>query len=96
MMLTMDGYRDLSRMLVAFADQVCDGRLVMIQAGGYSAMYVPYCTVAAVEPLLGVNLGLQDPDLDSSELERSKTIFSHDTQQALLAARTWHQRWWDI
>jgi acetoin utilization deacetylase AcuC-like enzyme len=96
MMLTMDGYRDLSQMLVDFADQVCDGRLVMLQAGGYSAMYVPYCTLAAVEPLVGVDLGLIDPDVDTAEVERCKTVFSQDTQQALLAAQAWHQRWWNI
>jgi acetoin utilization deacetylase AcuC-like enzyme len=96
LMLTMDGYRHISQMMVDFAEQVCNGRLVLLQAGGYSATYVPYCTVAVVEPLLGVNLGLQDLNADSSEVERSKTIYSCDTEQAIVAARAWHRQWWKI
>jgi acetoin utilization deacetylase AcuC-like enzyme len=96
MMVTMDGYRQMSELMVGLAEQVCDGRLVMLQAGGYSAAYVPYCTAAAVEPLLGVDLGIVDLNATSSELERCKTIFSQETQNALLAARTWHKHWWSV
>jgi acetoin utilization deacetylase AcuC-like enzyme len=96
MMLTMDGYRQISQLVVDFADQVCSGRLVMLQAGGYSATYVPYCTVAVVEPLLGVDLGLVDIYATSSELERCKTIFTHDTRQALLQARASYRHWWTL
>jgi len=60
MMMTMQGYRQISQLMVGLAAEVCDGRLLMLQAGGYSAPYVPYCTAAAVEPLLGVDLGIVD------------------------------------
>jgi acetoin utilization deacetylase AcuC-like enzyme len=96
MMLTMDGYRDMSALMVSLAQEVCDGRLVMLQAGGYSAAYVPYCTSAAVEALVGVDLGIVDLYADSPELERCKTIMTHDTEIALLAARDWHKHWWSI
>jgi acetoin utilization deacetylase AcuC-like enzyme len=96
MMLTMDGYRHLSALMVDLAEEVCDGRLVMLQAGGYSAAYVPYCTVAAVEALMDVDLGIVDLYAVSPELERCKTIMTHDTEQALLAARDWHRHWWNI
>ncbi len=96
MMMTMDGYRQLSSLMVTLADEVCEGRVVMLQEGGYSPAYVPYCTVAAVEPLLGVNLGIVDLYAGSSELERSSTIFTNETQQALRAARKWHRQWWKI
>src|SRR5216683_8448135 len=45
MMLTMDGFRQMSQLMLKLAEDVCDGRLLMLQAGGYSASYVPYCTV---------------------------------------------------
>jgi hypothetical protein len=32
----------------------------------------------------------------SSELERSATVFSQETQDALAAARKWHRNWWKI
>jgi acetoin utilization deacetylase AcuC-like enzyme len=96
MMVTMDGYRTLTSLMVDLAARVCEGRLVLFHEGGYSASYVPYCTTAAVEVLVGVNLGIVDLYATSNELARSQTIYGHETQQALLAARAWHQRWWDI
>ena len=72
MMVTMDGFRQMSELMVNLAEEVCEGRLVMLQAGGYSTAYVPYCTVAAVEPLLGVDIGLVDLYASSWELERCR------------------------
>jgi acetoin utilization deacetylase AcuC-like enzyme len=96
MMMTMAGFRKLSESLVGLAEEVCAGRLVMLQEGGYSAAYVPYCTVAAVEPLLGVDLGITDLYANSSELERSHTILTDETLKALEEARRWHRQWWKI
>lgn len=96
MMVTMDGYRTMAKLMVSLAEEVCDGRLVMVQAGGYSAAYVPYCTVAAVEALVGVDLGIVDLYAGSSELERSQTILTQETRDALVAAREWHKGWWKI
>ncbi len=96
MMVTMAGFRQLSELLVSLAEEVCEGRLVMLQEGGYSAAYVPYCAAAAVEPLLGVDLGITDLYATSSELERCKTILTDETRNALSEARRWHKQWWKI
>jgi len=96
MMMSMAGFRQISELMVSLADDVCEGRLVMLQEGGYSAAYVPYCTVAAVEPLLGVDLGITDLYATSSELERCKTILTDETKHALLEARRWHKNWWPL
>ncbi|MBA2680195.1 MAG: class II histone deacetylase, partial [Ktedonobacteraceae bacterium] len=96
MMMTMQGYRALSQLMVDLAEEVCNGRLVMLQEGGYSAPYVPYCAAATVEPLLGVDLGLIDLYDTAVELKRCQTVFSQDTQQALEAIHTYHKRWWRI
>ena len=96
MMVTMEGFRQLSVYMVELANEVCDGRLVMLQEGGYSAAYVPYCAVAAIEPLLNVDLGIVDLYATSSELERCKTIFTDETLRALEAARQWHKQWWKV
>lgn len=96
MMVTMDGYRTLATLMVELAERVCEGRLVLCHEGGYSAPYVPYCTTAAVEALVGAHLGIVDLYATSHELARSQTIYSHETHQALLAARAWHQHRWDI
>jgi acetoin utilization deacetylase AcuC-like enzyme len=96
MMVTMACFRQMSKLMVCLAEETCHGRLVMLQEGGYSAAYVPYCTIAAVEPLLGVDLGISDLYATSSELERCKTIFTDETRKALLEARKWHKHWWRL
>jgi acetoin utilization deacetylase AcuC-like enzyme len=96
MMVTMDGFRQMSRLMVELAEEVCEGRIVMLQAGGYSAAYVPYCTAAVVEGLLDIDLGIVDLYDSSPELARCKEVFSQETRDALIAARKWHQHWWNI
>ena len=96
MMVTMEGFRQLSVYMVELANEACDGRLVMLQEGGYSAAYVPYCTVAAIEPLLNVDLGIVDLYATSSELEHCGTILTVETLRALKAARHWHKQWWKV
>ena len=61
MMMTSDGYRQLTQAMLAVADEVCDGRLVICHEGGYSPAYVPYCGLAIVEELAGVRTDLADP-----------------------------------
>jgi acetoin utilization deacetylase AcuC-like enzyme len=96
MCVTMQGFRAMSSLMLDLAREVCDGRLVMLQEGGYSVPYVPYCTVSAVEPLLGVDLGIVDLYAGSDELERSATIFTRATREALAEARDWHKHWWKL
>ena len=96
MMMTQNGFRTLSTLLLALASEVCGGRLVMLQEGGYSVAYVPYCTLSAVEPLLGVDLGVVDLYADADEFERCSTIFTRSTREALAEARDWHRHWWKI
>lgn len=96
MMMTMDGFRMLSQEIVYLADEMCDGRLLLLQAGGYSAPYVPYCAVASVEPLLGVDLGIVDLYATANELRRCREIFLTETQEAIEQALRWYRRWWHL
>jgi acetoin utilization deacetylase AcuC-like enzyme len=61
MMMTSDGYRTLTRTVLAAARDVCGGRLVACHEGGYSPAYVPYCGLAIIEELAGIRTGLDDP-----------------------------------
>ena len=58
--------------------------------------WYPKFSVAAVEPLLGVDLGITDLYDTSSELERCKTILTNETLHALKESRNWHRQWWKI
>jgi acetoin utilization deacetylase AcuC-like enzyme len=96
MMVTQSGFREMSELMLVLAEEICEGRLVMLQEGGYSAAYVPYCTVAAVQPLLGLDLGIIDLNAGTAEVERCETILTKETLYALEAARKWHKNWWKI
>ena len=61
MMVSADGYRRMTRLLMQAADDLCGGRLVMSHEGGYSAMYVPYCGLAVLEEMTGISTGVEDP-----------------------------------
>lgn len=61
MMVSADGYRQMTRLLMEAADRLCAGRLVMSHEGGYSAMYAPYCGLAVLEEMSGHRTGVQDP-----------------------------------
>ncbi len=96
MQVTMNGFRQMSQLMLDLAEEVCDGRLILLQAGGYSPAYVPYCTVGAIEPLVGVDLGIVDLYDNTSEQRRCQEIFSKETETALNAARLWHKQWWKL
>jgi acetoin utilization deacetylase AcuC-like enzyme len=60
-LVTMHGFRDLARRARALADRLCDGRLVIVQEGGYNPSYAAFCAQATVEGFLGMTEGLADP-----------------------------------
>ena len=96
MMVTQSGFRKMSELVLGLAEEVCEGRFIMLQEGGYSAAYVPYCTVAAVEPLLGLDPGIIDLNAGTAEVERCETILTKETLDTLAMARRWHKNWWKI
>jgi len=61
MCVTAEGYRRMTRVMIGLADDLCDGRLVVVQEGGYSEVYAPYCTLAIVEELAGVHSNVEEP-----------------------------------
>jgi acetoin utilization deacetylase AcuC-like enzyme len=59
--VTSEGYRRMTDVLVAVADEVCGGKLVAIHEGGYSTSYVPFCGAAVIEGLLRSETSVEDP-----------------------------------
>ncbi|MFU8864707.1 MAG: class II histone deacetylase [Rhodobacterales bacterium] len=64
MMLTSEGYRQMTAMMMEAAERLCNGRLLMSHEGGYSAMYAPYCGLAVLEEMSGIRTHVADPWLD--------------------------------
>jgi len=61
MMMSAEGYRALTRLLMQVAAELCKGRIVMTHEGGYSEMYAPYCGLAVIEELSGHRTKVDDP-----------------------------------
>ncbi|MCS7008035.1 MAG: hypothetical protein NZL88_10830 [Gaiellaceae bacterium] len=59
--LTMAGFRLLGEAARAAADRHADGRLVLVQEGGYAPTYAALCLLATLEGVLGVPSSLPDP-----------------------------------
>lgn len=60
MMVTATGFRQMARRAIDCATEICDGRIVFVQEGGYSPHYLPFCGLAVIEELTGVR-SLADP-----------------------------------
>jgi len=57
----MQGFNRLARRARALADELCAGRLLVVQEGGYNPAYSAYCLHAATEGFLGQPSSLPDP-----------------------------------
>jgi acetoin utilization deacetylase AcuC-like enzyme len=64
MSVTTEGFRELTRRARAVADRLCDGRLAIVLEGGYSLEHVPFCNLAIVEALAGLEPSLQTDPLE--------------------------------
>ena len=90
MQVTMAGFNALGQRARAIADEVCGGRLVLVQEGGYSLSYSPFCALATVCGAAGSTRTVPDPHLGASELAQSQSVYSRDTEQAVLEAIALH------
>lgn len=61
MSVTTEGYRRMTTAIMALASEVCNGRVVAVQEGGYSEIYAPYCTLAIIEALTEYRTGIEEP-----------------------------------
>jgi acetoin utilization deacetylase AcuC-like enzyme len=84
MMVHSGGYRQLTRIMLDVAEDVCGGRLVVEHEGGYSSAYVPFCGLAIVEELSGISSGVEDPFLPVFEGIGGQELQPH--QDAAIAA----------
>jgi acetoin utilization deacetylase AcuC-like enzyme len=61
MMVTAEGFRAFTSFMLKLADKHCEGRLIACHEGGYSAPYVPFCSLAIVEEMSGIRTEVEDP-----------------------------------
>ncbi len=61
MLCTADTFRQMTAQMMAAADELCGGKLVVVHEGGYSESYVPFCGHAVLEQMSGSNITAPDP-----------------------------------
>ena len=52
--VTATGFAQIGERLRAAAAETCDGRIVSVQEGGYSPVYAPFCWLALLEGMAGL------------------------------------------
>jgi acetoin utilization deacetylase AcuC-like enzyme len=72
--LTMSGFRTLGEILRSIADGSADGRLALIQEGGYAQTYSAFCLHATLCGVLGVPTAIDDPLAFLPEREDGVTV----------------------
>jgi acetoin utilization deacetylase AcuC-like enzyme len=93
MLVSSDGFRALTRIMGELAAEICEGRLAVVQEGGYSADYGPVCTWAIVEELSGVRSGYEDPHLGWLRATAGTSRVSDDQRAVLANVRSVHERY---
>ena len=97
MTVTVPAYREMTRMLRESAESICDGRMVVLQEGGYSNWYAPYCAVAVVEGMMSEPPHLvEDPFSPRGEVQPFTNSVGLDQRAALDAVISTQREWWTL
>jgi acetoin utilization deacetylase AcuC-like enzyme len=83
MLVSAAGFLALGAHAARLAAELCAGRVVAVQEGGYSLYYTPVCTLKMLEGLTGLVTGVEDPYRLSTEQRRAESVLSAETQLAL-------------
>jgi len=70
MLCTAQTYREMTHRVMALAEELCGGKLMMAHEGGYSEMYVPFCGHAVLEEMSGSAIEAPDPKADVVSLRQ--------------------------
>jgi acetoin utilization deacetylase AcuC-like enzyme len=73
MSVTTEGFRTMARQVRELADELCDGRLVVVQEGGYSSDHQPFCALAIVEAIASF-----EPTFPRDPMEMDVTRYLRD------------------
>ncbi len=61
MLATAETFQAMTRQVMALADDICAGKLVMVHEGGYSETYVPFCGHNVLQEMSGSAISAPDP-----------------------------------
>jgi acetoin utilization deacetylase AcuC-like enzyme len=95
MCLSTEGYRRMTQAMIDIAERHAQGRLVVLQEGGYSELYAPYCGLAIVETLAETRTNLPEPlSVESLSQQPQFHTVGPSGETALAAIRAQHAARW--
>ena len=89
MLAHSETFRAMTKGVIALSETLCDGRLVIVQEGGYAESYVPFCALAVLEELSATRTKVEDPFLDLL-IEQQPSTEAVTAQIAALARHPRH------
>lgn len=85
MALTPDGFEFMAKKIREAAEELCEGRIVMCQEGGYDLASTPYMGLGIIEGLSGLKSPQQNPfQIFGSTLGYTSEVLPH--QESVIAA----------
>jgi len=72
-----DTFRYMTKNLLKLAEEICDGKVVISQEGGYSETHVPFCGLAVIEELVDGKRRYLDPVKDTILNQGGETLLDH-------------------
>jgi acetoin utilization deacetylase AcuC-like enzyme len=87
--VTKSGFETLGRRVRQLGEDHADGRLVLLQEGGYQISHLAYAMLGTIEGILGIESTVSDPfawldEDEGSALETIESVVEH------------YERWWDL
>ena len=85
-MVTQKGFKTMTSQVMEAADEICDGKIVFLQEGGYSPYYLPVCGLGVLEVLTGQETGFGDPFGTLFSAQGVDDLFDHQRAEVAAAA----------
>ncbi|MFN2555844.1 MAG: class II histone deacetylase [Nitriliruptorales bacterium] len=96
MVVTSQGFREMACRVRELAIEVCGGRLVVLQEGGYSPGYTPFCTLAVLEGIADVRTEVVDPVVGGRTLKKVTVELRREQEEAVEHAKGVQSPYWDL
>ncbi len=99
MALTTANYREMTEIMMELAADLCGGKIVIAQEGGYAPYYAPYCSAAIAETLVGAREGIvpiAEPYGPRATSMPPATTLGLDAERAIEAAIHVQRKYWEL
>lgn len=86
-MVTQEGFKKMTEIVVSAAEEICGGKIVFVQEGGYSPYYLPVCGLGVLEILTGTETGFADPFAVLFDTQGVNDLHDHQRAEVTEAAK---------